>query len=264
MTRLGKVRFACHSLFLSLTDIRPVRTGFPLKVTAHYHRLCYEILGSSYPTTERRRILEYIYQFNSATKPLYEPSDREKRDRASILEGLFSSSLIAHILKDSFKLELLRGFPGEILDMILDFIGPCSYLIVLGESRRLIDEMLRRPNPASERVDLSKDIFISRIKYQGISYISRVSNISCKEAWEMDAAEEVITSPHDTIDRLVVSTDHMGVHKYQLLQQGSNISPGGSPWYQSIEMSKAVLNNGLLCRRGVGAVQQIFVFPEAS
>lgn len=219
------------------------------------------MLRSSYSAAHEIPTHDDLHQLSIAIKPLYHPSDQERRDRASILEGLLSSPAVANILVDSFRQELLRNLPGEILEMILDKIGSCSYLVVLGETRRLIGEMLRRHGPLRECVDLSKDIFVTRSLYQGTSYISRASNTPCKEEWGIDGEEEVISPPPD-VEKLLVSTDHIGVHNIQLLER-SKLPQGSSPWYQSVDICDEVLKNGLLFRHGVRSINFSW-FREAS
>lgn len=67
--------------------------------------------------------------------------------------------------------------PMEIQTMILEFLGPCWYLIVLGETRRLLEQMRNDHPNRRERLNLAKELYIGRTKYQGKSYISTISNM---------------------------------------------------------------------------------------
>lgn len=221
-----------------------------------HHPSCHEIMKSSYPRAKQHSDLDYLHDFSDAIKPLYKPSGKRERDKASVLEGL-ESPLVGRILKNTFRQELLRALPEEILDMVLGFIGPCRCLIVLGETRRLLKEIMGPCGTPDGPVQLSQKIYITRNKYQGVSYISRVRNTSFKELDEMDVKEEVLDPPHD-IERLVVSTDHIGVRNIQFLKQGSNLSQDGSSWYENIEISKSVLENGLQFRHGVSSAKSFY------
>jgi hypothetical protein len=117
---------------------------------------------------------------NSQTqsKVRYNPQDKEKRDAASVWEGLFSSHT-KRIMEDSFRQELFRQLPADIQTMIREFIGPRWFLIVLGETRRLIERLrnIRGSNPGRQ-LNPSQEIYIIRKTYQGTSYISRIGSMS--------------------------------------------------------------------------------------
>lgn len=54
--------------------------------------------------------------------------------------------------------------PMEIQTMSLEFLGPCWYLIVLGETRRLLEQMRNDHPNRCERLNLAKELYIGRTK----------------------------------------------------------------------------------------------------
>ncbi|KAE8138166.1 hypothetical protein BDV38DRAFT_73214 [Aspergillus pseudotamarii] len=70
--------------------------------------------------------------------------------------------------------------PMEIQAMILEFLGPCWYLIVLRETRRLFKQIQNGHINRCERLNLAKELYTGRTKYQGKSYISIISNMPLK------------------------------------------------------------------------------------
>lgn len=108
-----------------------------------------------------------------------------------------------------FKQDLLQRLPAELQLMIMEFVNPCCCLILLGETRRLIDLLRNYCNPRER---------ITSTKYQGISYLSRVS-------------PEQVQIPA-RVRRVIFSVDHIGIRRIQSLSQNSNPSPDGSPWYE--------------------------------
>jgi hypothetical protein len=171
-------------------------------------------------------------------KALYSPPSDQNRDAASVREGLFSDRT-SYIIQDSFRQDLLGKVPVEVLTMILKYIGPCCYLIVLGESRRLIDQWRISGGNRCERLNLSEDIYVTRTDYQSISYISRVSNTPFMLSSDETFLGEFLSLPPST-QRIVLSKDHMGTRHMQFLRQDTEPSVDGSPWYEIIEISDPI------------------------
>ncbi|KAM5434619.1 hypothetical protein MferCBS31731_006721 [Microsporum ferrugineum] len=195
------------------------------------HKLCFDLLRGSYKSN--KPTLDDLRKFGDAVKPLYKPLDRENIDIASSWEGLFSCHTRT-IIESSFRLNLLKSLPVEIQIMILDFIGPCWYLIVLGETRRLI-EVLRNPRKSQcERLSLTKEVYITRITYQGNSYITNISNIPL-ESQSLDTSTQECLKLPTQVKSLIISTDHVGVRRLQFVDEISHPSADESPWYEIIE-----------------------------
>ena len=242
--------------YASLDECGPYSCpGYAARQIHLVHETCYEILVSSYdpplPTWGILALLE-MGEFGLATKPFYKPLNQSKHDIASVKAALFSQ-FTRPILKSCFSQEFLRRFPEEILDMIAEFIGPCQYLIVLGESRRLIDKV-RGPSEYNDVLNLSIEIHISRTNYQGISYISRVTNNYFGNLFADNTSSLLRVPPG--LKRIVLSSDHIGVRRIQFLEEGSGPSEDGSPWYQTIDVPEPTSNEVIRLRHNVGAFIQ--------
>ncbi|KAM5434494.1 hypothetical protein McanCB56680_001823 [Microsporum canis] len=213
------------------------------------HKLCFDLLRGSYKSN--KPTLDDLRKFGDAVKPLYKPLDRENIDIASSWEGLFSCHTRT-IIESSFRLNLLKSLPVEIQIMISDFIGPCWYLIVLGETRRLI-EVLRNPRKSQcERLSLTKEVYITRITYQGNSYITNISNIPL-ESQSLDTSTQECLKLPTQVKSLIISTDHIGVRRLQFVDGTSHPSADESPWYEIIKLPGScqelqVINDGLFIR----------------
>lgn len=202
-----------------------------------YHKSCYEILVSSYKTAPIPTP-DDLEELGRATSTLYLPPSNQKGDVASVREGLFSHHT-KYIMQDSFRQDLLRQLPMELLTMILKYIGLCRYLIVLGESRRLMGQLRIGGGYRCERLSLSGDIYITRTNYQGISYISRISNTPGMLSSDETFPGESLSLPPNT-QRIILSQDHMGVRNIQFSRTNSDLSADGSPWYECIGISDAI------------------------
>jgi hypothetical protein len=82
-----------------------------------------------------------LERFADATRPVYKSQYEASRETAPVMEGL-SSKYTKDIVQDSLRQDLFGELLVEIRIMIAELIAPCWYLIVLGETRRLI-ELLR-------------------------------------------------------------------------------------------------------------------------
>lgn len=195
------------------------------------HKLCYDLLKASNRPNEPT--LEDLQRFGKAVMPLYKPVDKEDIDSASSREGLFSSHA-RPVVERSFRIDLFERLPAEIQAIILSYIGPCWYLIVLGESRRLIEELRSgRTSRQSEQISLEKEVYISRIPYQGNSYISTISNELPEPG--LDGLKLECLKIPDNLSKIVLSTDHIGVRGIRFVVEGGTPPPSdGSPWYEFV------------------------------
>lgn len=206
-----------------------------------YHQSCYEILASSYVTAEIPS-KEKIKDYYEATKPTY-PAPRYQRGTfESVREGLLFSDHTEGILQSCFSRTLLKKLPEEILSKILTYLGECRYLIVLGETRRLFDRWQRiNCEDRRERVTTSKHIFLTRMEFRGVAYISKISNVPFGKPSDESFPGELLRFPPNT-RRLIVSKDHMGIRNIRPAVEGLEPSLDGSPWYEILGEPNATLS----------------------
>lgn len=205
------------------------------RITSHgqlwYHQSCYEILASSYVTADIP-IKKQIREYYEATTPIYPAPKYQRRVLESMREGLFSEHTKV-VFEACFSQALLRRLPEEILCTILEYVGKCRYLRVLGETCRLFDQwrITCEDNYGHERVNASKHVFLTRMEYRGVSYISKISNVPFGKASDEGFHGELLSLPPNT-RRLLVSKDHMGVRDIRPIVNGLELSADGSPWYE--------------------------------
>ena len=204
-----------------------IRSPYP---SAWLHAACYEILGDSYEPSKKPSF-EDLGRLADTVRPIYKPRLEEHEESASALEGLFSKHA-KHIIQDSFRRDLLEKLPAEILTMISEFIAPCWYLIVLGETRRLIENLRRSGETQSTRLSLTREIWMSRIKYRGVSYVKRLSSKPLKSVGTCNQYH--IKLPRN-IRKIVLSLDYIGLRGIQFTDHDSDLAADGSPWYKVIE-----------------------------
>ncbi|RAQ40597.1 hypothetical protein AFGD_008993 [Aspergillus flavus] len=123
----------------------------------------------------------------------------------------------------------------EIQTMILEFLGPCWYLIVLGETGRLLEQMRNDHPNQCERLNLAKELYIGRTKYQGKSYISTISNMPLELPSTYD--QQHIKPPTYT-KRIILSIDHMGIRRLQFLERDSEPLSDGAPCWDGLFVRK--------------------------
>jgi hypothetical protein len=146
-------------------------------------------------------------------------------------EGLFSPHSKC-VLDTCFSQNLLSRLPPEVLTMIVVHLGVCHYLILLGETCRLIahTKRLRKLRYKIPDViisgDSSKPIHVSRILFHGRDYISTISSESLP-SWvsspEMPVPE--VHGPPGAAQAIVLSSDGGAVRKMQILNQDED-----APW----------------------------------
>lgn len=193
------------------------------------HPLCYNLLLSTYEPCEAPSSSD-LERLARATQTPYQPPDEGKRATESAREGLFSP-WAQPILQNSFNQVLFRSLPAEIQEIILTLTGPCWYLTLLGESRRLLEQVRNDWESQPEKLSLSQCVYIARTTYQGVSYISRISNIPFGDRPE---SECVVVPPG--LHRIILSIDHIGVRQIQFLTADSHASQDHSPWYKVLDV----------------------------
>ncbi|PYH88390.1 hypothetical protein BO71DRAFT_140951 [Aspergillus ellipticus CBS 707.79] len=205
---------------------------FPIRICSlWFHKSCYQILMASYKKSKRPS-LEIFRSFAAAVEPLHTPANPFLADTASTWEGLVSHST-KRIMAGIFRQELFMRLPVEIQSMIVDRISPCRYLIVLGETRRLIEQLRNVGWIECELVlNLKQTVYVTKTKYQGNLYISGVSN-SPLEAVDVD--QERLELPI-CIEKIILSVDHIGVRRLQFLDHNTVPSSDDSPWYEIVDI----------------------------
>ncbi|RAL04253.1 uncharacterized protein BO80DRAFT_491448 [Aspergillus ibericus CBS 121593] len=201
-----------------------------------FHPACYEILEATYEPSGKPT-MEELGKLAAATRPRYESRHAKGGEVASVLEGLLSK-YTTRILQESFDQDLLRRLPLEIRVMIAELIGPCWYLTVLGESRRLIEHLRQPTDSQCMQLDLTRDIWISRINYRGSFYVARISNTPLKST--VPSGQSHIQPP-STISKVVLSIDGIGLRGLQVLDPYSSPTSDRSPWFEILEAGKSQL-----------------------
>lgn len=138
-------------------------------------------------------------------------------------------------MQDSFSQDLFRNLPAEVQLLILKFIGPCWYLIVPGETRRLIDMIRSSRTPQADQLSLSQDVFVSTMRYQGSSYICGISNTA--PGLPCDGLQVQRLNMPSNVKRLALSIDHVGIRNVQFMSSTSDVSRDRSPWYKVIDVT---------------------------
>ncbi|KAI9724566.1 MAG: hypothetical protein M1812_000634 [Candelaria pacifica] len=201
------------------------------------HQECLLTLGFSYQSqtsTEPLKILD-VWELGKSIKMKHIPSKQQHaaREHCSLREGFRSPHIKAIFPQNRFL-----SLPMELQEMIISMTKPCASLVVLGESRRLIDCLrsnarLARSGKATV-LSLSEKIYITSVDFQGFSYISQISNSPLSS----DAKVIHDGSRVSTIRKL---TDHLGILEVQFFDQRGDeleISLAKAPWYQIIERPK--------------------------
>jgi hypothetical protein len=115
--------------------------------------------------------------------------------------------------------------------MVAGCIAPCWYLTVLGETRRLIKCLRTNHDTQSPQVIFARELGISGINYQGISYVARLSN----KPLQQTGASYHMRLPSN-IRRVVLSVHGIGLRRIQLVDHGSDLVADGSSWYEILEV----------------------------
>lgn len=190
------------------------------------HTRCYQLLMASFDPSDRpsmKDIKDYAVDtglINGKGYPRGPPG--------TILEGL-SSKHTSCIIAESFKQSFFGKLPPEMRRRIAEFVGPCWYLAVLGEARRLIDYIRQCEKDVDEELDLDEDMWISRIVCQDHWYLSQISNMPIEATEGMEVFH---IQPPQTIHKIIASTDQIGVRWIQFLNRETTPTQDQSPWYE--------------------------------
>ncbi|GKZ61933.1 hypothetical protein AnigIFM49718_009000 [Aspergillus niger] len=191
------------------------------------HTRCLRLLMASYEPSDKPSLKD-IRKFALATEELYPKSYPERGNPGTVLEGL-ASRYTAWIIPDSFREDFFGKLPPEIRRRISEFVGSCWYLTILGETRRLIDYGRQNKEPQEDELDLTKDIWMSRIICRDHSYVAQLSNTPLKAAEGADVFQ--VQLPRN-IHRVIISQDHIGVRGIQFLNRDATPTEDQSPWYE--------------------------------
>ena len=198
------------------------------------HQECLLTLGVSYQTpniSEPIRIVD-VWELAQSIELDYDSREKQHttRELCSLREGLKSTYVEAF-----FPQERFFNLPEELQVMILEWIRPCAFIVILGESRRLIDCIrARRLLPGrgeEELLNMSQKIYATRIEFQGNSYLSQLSNSPLQSS---------ATLMHDgsKVKTVRVLVDHVGILDLQFSHRSSEtleVSARKAPWYQFVE-----------------------------
>lgn len=199
---------------------------------AWFHVSCYDILMITYQPSEGPTGQE-LGEFADATSSFGKSGDKGNGKIASIFEGL-SSEYARRITEADFRYDLFMQLPMEIKVMIAELIFPCWYLKVLGETRRLIEQLrsLRHHEDRREQLELTQNVWVRRTIYRGIAYVAWLSTLPLKAT--ATSTVDHIKIP-DTVDKIVLSADLIGIRGVQFVDNNSQPQTDGSPWYEILE-----------------------------
>lgn len=193
-----------------------------------FHVMCYKLLFQSHDALSKPT-LGHLRRFADATEPRHYPIEIYGNS-SSVREGLLSD-FSRDILQSTFRQPLFERLPTEIQLVIADFVGPIWYLMVLGETRRLLEELRNSRARQPGCIRLAGTIHVARTVYHGRSYVSWITN----DPLELSQGEEALVVSSD-IKRVVLSVDHIGVLGIQFLNGDSRASSDGSPWYEILDI----------------------------
>lgn len=194
------------------------------------HSTCHAVLIETFAPPNQPSMKE-LQRLSDATQYMYTPTDPELETLA-VRQALLSPHT-RDVLHDTCNQTLFGKLPLEIQLMISRFTGPVWYLSILAEIRPLLDRL--QPAPLyPEQLSLTKSVFLSRIEYQGRSYLSAIRSKASENQGKNE--QQCIDLPNP-VDKVVVSADHVGVRGVQFLGRNASPAPDGSPWYETIDVS---------------------------
>ncbi|GKZ32605.1 hypothetical protein AbraIFM66950_002123 [Aspergillus brasiliensis] len=194
------------------------------------HTRCYQLLIASYEPSGKPSMKD-IKDYALATAELYPKIYPECGNPGTILEGL-SSPYTACLIPESFRRSFFDKTPPEIRRRIAGFVGPCWYLAILGEARRLIEYIRQNKEPQEDKLDVINDLWMSRILCQDHSYVSRLSDKPLKAT---EGTEVVQIQLPKKIRNVIISKDHLGVRGIQFLDREAP-TQDQSPWYEMYDV----------------------------
>jgi hypothetical protein len=146
------------------------------------------------------------------------PVDRiwRKRLLATVMEGVWTEEMRSIIPADR-----IRALPLEIQSMIFERLYPCSYLTVIGQTRRLIRLLKFRGPPAEKEPHRAqfevalvpgKFIYLQLADFQGVPYLSKISDTPPEKKTSHSTTTKV---PIDAHVKMLV--DHIGIRGFFIL-----------------------------------------------
>ncbi|KAB8214179.1 hypothetical protein BDV33DRAFT_196335 [Aspergillus novoparasiticus] len=207
-----------------------------------FHTACYDVLQNSYGPSEKPTSKD-LRRFADATRPVYKCEYKEHKETISVMEGLFSK-YTREIIQDSFRQDLLGQLPVEIVTMISELISPCWYLTILGETRRLIELLRDKGGIQSKQLSLKPELWISKIKYRGTSYVAQLSS---KPLGLTSTFEQYHIKLPVKISKIILSADCIGIRGIQFVGPQSNPKSDGSPWYEVLDARETDLEISMSC-----------------
>jgi hypothetical protein len=114
--------------------------------------------------------------------------------------------------------------------MIRDYIGMYPPLVVLGETRRLIEYHRNNVSECSVRFNLEKPLYANKILFQGVSYLSKLSH-------EPFPSAELLSQPARTT-KITLSKDHMGIRNIRFSDAASEVSNDRAEWYETMKLPR--------------------------
>jgi hypothetical protein len=195
-----------------------------------YHASCLIVLYASYPSNSPKPDLQDIHDFGLLTQA--QSHSWEDAACNEVIEEGLRSPYTKIVLEDTFPQEKLLGLPAEIFGMIVRFIGDCAYLVVLGQTRRLVDTLRegRGAPVVSMSVGLSSQVYSLEVVFRNTSYLSRISNFRVESR-----LHQRLLHHGSHVQRIVLSKDDFGVRNIRFFDTcSSSVAPDGSPWYENL------------------------------
>lgn len=230
-----------------------------------FHPTCYRLFVATYEASRKLPTPADWQRLAEATIPRYIcPHDNKQNVITSMMEGIFSKHA-KKILRKIFKRDLLEQLPAEILLMICELMGPCWYLIVLGETQRLMGALKGKREPQQNPLDLDRtqNVWISRITFRGVSYLSRLRDKPLRFTKQSDQIQLRIPR---RISKIVASVDGIGVRDIHFLEHTSDVPPPAeSPWYEILPVrdtdQKVFMNSNSLFIKRIHIGRQFHEVP---
>lgn len=118
--------------------------------------------------------------------------------------------------------------------------GPRRFLTILGESRRLMEQIRSGPRGRNEQLALSTGLYCVTIRYRGRAYVARVATTpSLRETEASPWVEEVFVPLHPDSDFLILYHDEMGVLKIEFFRDEDEVTVDDTyPSYQVLPLGK--------------------------
>jgi hypothetical protein len=199
-----------------------------------YHSSCLNIL-KKWSTIPEVTITD-VENLGICTRMFFEPPIR-MWSAESISRGLLSPST-KEFLEARFPQSLIRRLPMDIFYRLVDYIQPTPELVVLSQTEELI-RRLRNIGGSQDvlfQANLSDEIYAKMINFEGVLYISKISNSLFEDA-------DTILEHRSSSRQIVVSKDHLGIRDIQFLDSSpSKQIVRASPWYEILSLPESGSN----------------------